>query len=313
MIPRVVVIGAGLSGLTAARELQAAGVEVLVLDKGRSPGGRLATRRIGAATLDHGAQFFTTRTPEFSRRVDDWTQRGLVEVWTHGFGNEPAHPRFIARAGMNSLAKDLAVGLPVSCSTTVSSVRRASSRWEVVVDDGTVHTADRVVVTAPLPQASVLLADSSGELDPQLMATDYDRTIALLAVLDRSPSIAPPGGVQRPTGDVDFIADNAAKGVSAVPAITMHASAAWSEAHWDEDTGDLEAALLELASPWLGDARVVESQVKKWRFATPRDSWPARCWASADVRLVLAGDVFNGPRVEAAHNSGLAAAAVLLG
>jgi predicted NAD/FAD-dependent oxidoreductase len=52
---RIVVVGAGLAGLTAARSLVAGGHDVLVLDKGRSPGGRMATRRIGGATFDHGA------------------------------------------------------------------------------------------------------------------------------------------------------------------------------------------------------------------------------------------------------------------
>ena len=58
---RVTVIGAGLAGLIAAQQLHNNGHDVVVLDKGKSPGGRLATRRIGDATLDHGAQFFTVR------------------------------------------------------------------------------------------------------------------------------------------------------------------------------------------------------------------------------------------------------------
>ena len=68
---RVVVVGAGLAGLVAARAL-ADDHEVVVFDKGRSVGGRLATRRIGAARLDHGAQFFTVRGDDFRRQVDDW-------------------------------------------------------------------------------------------------------------------------------------------------------------------------------------------------------------------------------------------------
>ena len=44
--PRVVVVGAGVAGLTAARSL-AAFSDVVVVDKGRGVGGRLATRRIG--------------------------------------------------------------------------------------------------------------------------------------------------------------------------------------------------------------------------------------------------------------------------
>jgi predicted NAD/FAD-dependent oxidoreductase len=70
---RVVIVGAGLAGLSAARLLRDAGHDVVVLDKGRSPGGRCATRRIGNATLDHGAQFFTVRSDEFARCVDEWS------------------------------------------------------------------------------------------------------------------------------------------------------------------------------------------------------------------------------------------------
>ncbi len=309
---QVVVIGAGLSGLAAANELRAAGVEVSVIDKGRSPGGRLATRRIGTATLDHGAQFFTVRTPAFQHRVDDWIERGLVAVWTHGFGGAEGYPRYVAPAGMNSLAKDLARGIDVSCSTLAVAVRPSDSQWQVVIDDGSVLLADRVVVTAPLPQTSVLLADSGIELDDRLLGIEYDRTIALLATLDRPPLIAAPGGVQRPNDAVAFVADNVAKGVSATPAITLHASPAWSQTHWDCDAAEVAHALVDLARPWLGDAVIREAQVKKWRFATPRTPWPDPCWVSDDGGIVLAGDAFAGPRIEAAYNSGLAAARALL-
>ena len=81
---RVVVVGAGLAGLVAAREL-AADHEIVVLDKGRSVGGRLATRRIGDARLDHGAQFFTVRSEAFRSQVDEWLSRDVARVWCHGF------------------------------------------------------------------------------------------------------------------------------------------------------------------------------------------------------------------------------------
>jgi renalase len=313
---RVVVVGAGLAGLVAGRQLTEAGVAVVLVDKGRSPGGRLATRRIGAATLDHGAQFFTVRTPAFQRRVDDWVERGLVDVWTHGFPSDDGHPRYVATAGMNSLAKDLAVGLDVRCSTMVFSIRPSASghhRWHVVIDDATVHEADAVIVTTPLPQAFALLVDSGVDLDEALVRTEYDRTIALLATLDANAAIPVPGGLQAPRPELAFVADNVAKGVSALPAITVHASASWSEEHWDDDVDHLTSALTELVRPWLGDSSIVEAQLKKWRFATPRAPWPDPCWIAGGGTIVLAGDAFNGPRVEAAHNSGLAAAHSLIG
>ena len=102
---RVVVVGAGLAGLVAARDL-AAEHEVVVLDKGRSVGGRLATRRIGDAVLDHGAQFFTVRGDDFRTQVDDWLARDVARVWCHGFdGGGDGYPRYCGTTGMTALAK----------------------------------------------------------------------------------------------------------------------------------------------------------------------------------------------------------------
>ena len=318
---RAVVVGAGIAGLVAARALVDAGHEAVVVDKGRSVGGRLATRRIGGARLDHGAQFFTVRSDEFRARVDDWLGRGLVREWHRGLDADgrgeggDGHPRYVAVDGMNSLAKDLARGLDVEVSTMAFDVSRPDDldgRWRVAIDDGTARDGDAVVLTSPLPQSVALLVDSGLELEGGPFRTEYDRTIALLATLDGPPAIPPPGAVQDPDGIFSFVADNGAKGVSEIPAVTMHAGAEWSEERWDDDADEVRADLLEAAAPWLGSASIVEAQVKRWRFATPRSIWPDPCWTAAGGTLVCAGDAFAGPRVEGAHDSGLAAARSLL-
>ena len=310
---RLIVIGAGLAGLTAAGRLATGGDDVVVFDKGRTPGGRMATRRIGAATLDHGAQFFTVRSPVLGALVDGWTADGLVTEWCRGFGDPPdGHPRYAVRGGMNALAKHLATGLDVRCGSMVFAIYRVAQGWEVQLDDGTRHRADALVLTCPLPQAFALLVTAGVQLPESLVRTEYDRTLCLLAVLDRPSAVPAPGGVQGVAG-VTFVGDNQAKGLSAVPALTVHADPAWSEAWWDADRDATAAALLDLAAPFIGDAVVVEHQVKRWRFATPRTIWPDPCWlADTPAPLVLAGDAFAGPRVEGAILSGLAAADALL-
>jgi renalase len=56
----------------------------------------------------------------------------------------------------------------------------------------------------------------------------------------------------------------------------------------------------------------VESQLKRWRFATPRRIWPDAHWSPIDLpSLAVAGDAFAGPRVEGAALSGLSAAAAV--
>lgn len=66
---RIVVIGAGLAGLTAARILNDRGHDVVVVDKGGKPGGRMSTRRTEHGCFDHGAQYFTCRDERFHRQV----------------------------------------------------------------------------------------------------------------------------------------------------------------------------------------------------------------------------------------------------
>jgi renalase len=322
---RVVVVGAGLAGLTAARALSAGGHAVLVLDKGRSPGGRMATRRIGGATIDHGAQFFTVRGDAFAAQVATWEADGVARVWCHGFAPDgDGFPRYVGTRGMNAITKHMAVGLDVRCGVMVFAIRHADAGrrgWEVVVDDGTVHQADAVVSTCPLPQTFSLLFEAGVDLPRALVTDEYDRTLALLAVLDRPSAVPAPGGVPQPEGIFSFVGDNAAKGISAVPAVTFHAGPAWSEQHWDHDRAAVHDALAAAARPWLGAARLVDSQVKRWRFATPRSPSPELCWIAPDGTLVIAGDAFAGPKIagpsiarpkiEGAYTSGLAAAAAL--
>ena len=80
-VPRVAVIGAGLAGLICAERLIRQGWPVTVFDKGRGPGGRMATRRADDLRFDHGAQYFTARDQRFRDRVDAWVHDGVVALW----------------------------------------------------------------------------------------------------------------------------------------------------------------------------------------------------------------------------------------
>jgi len=55
--PNAIVVGAGLSGLTAARELTRAGLDVLVLEARDRPGGRTHTTRVQGVTVDLGGEW----------------------------------------------------------------------------------------------------------------------------------------------------------------------------------------------------------------------------------------------------------------
>lgn len=307
---RVVVVGAGLAGLTAARALHNDGHNVTVLDKGRSPGGRCATRRIGDATLDHGAQFFTVRTEEFSACVAEWTAAGVVREWTRGFGDHDGHPRFVGTRGMTSIAKHLARGLNVTCSTLVFAIEPGTStRWQVRLDDASVIAADAVILTSPVPQSIALAITADIDIPEPLRSMKYDATLAALVVTDTPINLPEPGAVQRPGGIFEFIADNQRKGISSLPATTFHTTAEFSNGNWWLDPTDAHRLIMEAAAEWIGGATIIEAQHKRWRMATPQSVWPERTWSTE--RLILAGDAFGGPRIEGAVLSGRAAARLL--
>lgn len=310
----VLVIGAGLSGLLAARELTASGLSVAVVDKGRSVGGRLATRRIGAARLDHGAQFFTVRGDDFRAVVDRAVAAGVVHEWCRGF-DDPAdgYPRYTGSTGMNALAKWLADGLTVETGVQVTSVSVADGRVAAIADDWS-RSARACIVTAPVPQTLALL-DAGGvslpdDLDATLREIRYFATLGLLATVEGETAIGEPGGIQLPeTERFTFIADNRRKGISEAAAVTFHANHDHSLARYEDDEAEVLAELLEWATPWLADATVVEAQLKKWRYAGPIEPVPERVLTVEfdGATLAFAGDAFGGPKVEGAFNSGLAA------
>lgn len=66
----VIIIGAGLAGLTAAKVLKAAGKSILVLEASDSVGGRVRTDEVDGFLLDRGFQVFLTAYPEAKRFLD---------------------------------------------------------------------------------------------------------------------------------------------------------------------------------------------------------------------------------------------------
>jgi renalase len=314
----VLIVGAGLSGLTAARELHRCGVSVTLVDKGRSVGGRLATRRVDGARLDHGAQFFTVRGDDFRALVDSALTDGVVHEWCLGFGEPDGYPRYAGTQGMNAFAKWLAVDLDVHLSCQIEAMGHEDGRF-VATADTTTFRAPTVIMTAPVPQSLALLRSGGTAVAPAvedaLAGIDYFATLALLVTFAAEPAIPPPGGVQLPeTEPFTFIGDNMSKGTSEQPAVTFHANHEYSRRRYNDDPQAVLDELAELARPWFGNAEPAQIQLKKWRYAGPVTPLADRVVVDTTTgsQLLFAGDAFGGPKVEGAFNSGLAAARTIL-
>jgi len=199
------VVGAGMAGLTAADILHRAGRDVLVVDKGRGVGGRMASRRIGAATFDHGAQFLTAKDPGFAEVVAQWHETGIVAEWYRSTSTcVEGHSRWRGRPSMTAIARHLARDLDVRLSCRISSLRCEGGVWAASLEAGETIHAEAVLLTAPVPQSLALL-ETGGVVLPsssrnRLDGLTYERCLAVLAVLD-GPSLVPtPGRLDRSPG-----------------------------------------------------------------------------------------------------------------
>jgi renalase len=318
------IVGAGIAGLVAGCSLHSRGFSVLLLDKGRGVGGRLATRNFDGGRFDYGAQFFTARDPAFRGLVDQWLKAEIVAPWSVGFPvsdgkfKDTGETHYRGVGGMRMIAEHLARDVDVRSGVEVTTISIERGMWKVRDLNGNLFSGNALILTPPVPQSLALLEAGQVPLEKslqeELSRLAYDPCISVLATLDGPSSIPAPGGIWFPGEPLAWVADNTRKGTCSGTegngSITLHAGADFSRTNWNNATqaGDF---LLQMAAPWLG-ARVKHFQIHRWRFSRPKyihhdPVLSVRCPA----QLVFAGDAFGGQRVEGAVLSGLAAAACL--
>lgn len=324
-VTEVVVIGAGVGGLCAARALQRAGVEVKLLEKSRGLGGRAATRRLHGARVDHGAQYFTARDPRWQAQVDAWLADGALQVWTRGFHTLSArgleapaegqgHPRYAFAEGMNTLGKLLGEGLAIERSAKVTALTRSAAGWALTHEDGRVEHARRVLLNLPAPQALALAEPSlRAETKAALRAVAFAPCLALLAGFHESPPVWQ--GVQVVDADnpLAWLACDTSKpgrqGAARGTVLVLHATPEFSEDHLETPEAALPQLLSVAAS--LGFGKPLWTQLQRWRYAKVTRPLAAP-FLREDPTLFFCGDWCGGAKLENAYLSGLEVAGAML-
>jgi len=320
------IIGAGISGLIAARFLHDNAQSVLVIDKARGVGGRMATRRKDDAVWDHGAQFIRFHHPENFQDFPRW-QNETLQPWFEqvqsptGFVGDIA-TRWKCQKGMTSLPKLLAEGLNLHLSSRIIDIKQNDTGWLLRSESDETFEVEKLLITAPGPQTVALLETlhhvDSDSLN-RIKKIQYEPCLALLIRLEAPSNLPSPGALKLTDSPVlSWLADNQQKGISPVPSITFHATPEWSAAQFDTDESSIIQAMLEAAKPYLGNAEIVGSQLMRWRYSqaiAATETTPNQtpfCVVQDNPALLVAGDGLGGPRVEGAMQSGLAAAEWLL-
>jgi predicted NAD/FAD-dependent oxidoreductase len=316
--PHIAVIGAGLAGLSCARQLQETGYMVTVFDSGAQPGGRMGTRRGQGWQCDHGAQYFTARDPAFSEEVARWEAAGVAGLWEPRLavigGNAPAleqrsTARFVGVPRMNAPASWLATGLVIRNRVTIRHMRHDDAGWRLRSDEHGLHPEhyDAVLFAVPPQQAAELL-------EPLLPLTAQLASEAVMqpcwSVTLRLAQRHAPGydAAFVNEGPLRWLARDSSKpGREGGEVWVAQASPEWSAAHIDTPDSEVAASLVA-AFRALGGPAPGAVSVHRWLYAKAAVGSSRRAvWIPA-VRVGLCGDWLLGGRVEDAWLSGRALA-----
>jgi predicted NAD/FAD-dependent oxidoreductase len=326
----VCIIGAGWSGLTAASELTAAGLDVVVVEKARGPGGRCATRRQDSFAFDHGGQYFTARSASFAAQIEGWKKLGIVSAWAPEikvFGQRPTNAgrspaqRLVGVPGMNAVLKHLATDLNCHFGWRAGSLERRADGWLIERDAEQPRADDAeqlikarsVLVTAPPSQSAELLRDCS-DLAPCIAEVPMNPCWALMLGFERSLDSDFDAAFDN-EGPLSWLSRNSSKPGRTGEAWLLHASADWSRSHLEEQPELVAERLLQAFRARVPAARQCEPvlvRAHRWRYALAPEPLEQACLSSEPERLVVAGDWCAGNRIEGAWQSGRAAAEVLL-
>lgn len=284
-----------MSGAACAQALHERGVIAQLIERGRGPGGRMASPTVHGRRVDLGAAYFTVKDDAFSAVVDGWVERNLARPWTDTFEALSAGGRdtttgplrYAAPGGLRSLVHDL-VPDDVAVETPVDAL------------DDLPH--DAVVLAMPDPQAA--------RLAPELCEwVDYEPVIAVAAGwADRGWNLADAAFVNDDP-DLSFLADDGARRGDGAAVLVAHTTADRARRHLDQPDDAVAPVLAAVRRLLDVSDEPVWTHVHRWTFAKPAGTHGDAAFGLFTDRrpLGVCGDAWcpsGSPRVESAWLSG---------
>lgn len=298
----VIVVGAGLAGISCARELVRSGFSVALLDKGRGIGGRMATRRVtldaGTISFDHGAQYLPVTDGDFAQviRAASW------QAW-------PSADALVGVPGMSSLPRTLAGDLDISQKVEVTGLEQDGGSWHLTGPAGEI-TAPRVVLAIPAPQVMRLLGDAH-PLSDALSSVVMSPCLTLMAAFP-AESLRPFSHRLDPAHPLVWVAQDSSKPGRSTAAVTWVAQAGpeFSAMHLEETPQAIAALMLPLLCNVIGAEadKVLHAQAHRWRYAQASQPLGRPFLRNRAGSLHVGGDWCLGSRAEHAWQSGQAIA-----
>lgn len=329
----VAIIGAGLTGLTCARQLRAAGLSVCVLDKSRGLGGRMATRRVDTqdygrahklVRVDHGLRYWQP-SAALQPLTDELIAADVLQRWNASayelHKNDVLVPIesqtvYVVKAGMSAVAKHLASGLipdeTLLFDHQAIELTPDGNGWRIECKEQKVVMAQRCAITIPASQAADLLGariDNTWEIASlpdslnELRAVEYDPCLTVIAGYGDQTDM----GKLDPNGwmvtdiagsSTDWTAlDSSKRDNPTETVIVIHSKPAFAERYIDSSDLQPAASVLLRANARKFCAWIAQPewfQIHRWRYSQVRKAYP-ETFVALTPSLVAGGDWCSSP------------------
>ena len=312
---RIAIIGAGISGLSCAKQLLSLGYQVEVFEKSRGPSGRMSTRHGEQWVADHGAQYFTARDPLFIKEVDSWIDNGVAVIWDPAIQvyeagqwrlSQSSEIRYVGRPGMSSPGKCLAQNIDIHYNQTIDVIENMNSQWHLSSkESGKLEKSFYWLVLAlPAHQAQKLGMNIHPDIEKMTNQAHMKGCwTVMLRFLERPNVKFDAAFINQEI--ISWIARNNSKpDRDGSESWTIHANPQWSEAHIELSKEEATALILACAKDIGFDCQSAEISTHKWRYASGAII-PAPGFAIYPTQNIgMCGDWLNSGRVEGAWLSG---------
>ena len=183
---KIVIIGAGVSGLLCGKRLAEAGHSALILDKGRNTGGRLSTRQTDGAVFHHGAcslpDFYShKKLPEFGLEIFKSAEKDKI-IQREGNQFEPINSvaDFVNYFGNNLNIRESCEAISLNLNNKTICVQHRGS-----VHEKTPY--DLLILSIPPNQAKSLINKQIDNFDSLLKRVQMRSSAAALFSFDINP------------------------------------------------------------------------------------------------------------------------------
>ena len=297
---KVAIIGAGISGLACADRLRRGGIEPILFDKGKRPGGRLSTLRVDAGEWDFGAQYIEPGDSAFAAKIRHWQRNGVMARWLAGPpGALVGMPTMAALVEAECAAHDVRFG------ALVQRIMQRSGHWWISgpeLDEGPFAAA---ILAIPAQQASPILSLHDLYMAREA-ATHRSQPCWTLMLAFAKPLVGLPDYIRASGPIAEAARNNSKPGRPDGECWVIQADAEWSKRHLEQDPAVISAALLQAFADAAGlDQLPVPTFAKahRWRFAVSHAGHDLPLW-NAQLRLGACGDWCAKPLVAGAWQSG---------